>query len=281
MFPGKLRAMTTPSAPWHLALSLLALLVFIGFGFVDSVQAAEKPVLLYSRYFNARGESRYLPDGTYKDVLEKLGRTFQVRSSDEPLNAQTLKGVSLVLIANPSDKAVAKNPPPHHCSAEDVAALTAFVKAGGGVVVMGNQENHNLEIKDFNNLLESFGMKWVSKYTDAKQLVIPKSTPVIGGLRWAYYTGNQVVIDTSNPAHARSLVDNDLNQKPVGGPRDEPGSLLAVADAGKGHFVAVTDAGWISNDALSGKGIGNVSIKEQDNFEICLRLFKWAAGQGG
>ena len=47
---------------------------------------------------------------------------------------------------------------------------------------MGNQENHNLDIKDFNNLLGAFGMKWVSKYTDAKQLKIPQSTPVLGGL---------------------------------------------------------------------------------------------------
>jgi hypothetical protein len=41
--------------------------------------------------------------------------------------------------------------------------------------------------------------------------------------------------------------------------------LLAIAEPGQGHVVAVTDAGWISNDALSGKGIGGVAIKEQGN----------------
>ena len=30
-----------------------------------------KPVFLYSRYFNAEGEKRYLPDGTYSDVSSK------------------------------------------------------------------------------------------------------------------------------------------------------------------------------------------------------------------
>ena len=39
----------------------------------------------------------------------------------------------------------------------------------------------------------------------------------------------------------------------------------------------MTDAGWISNDALSGKGIGGVAITEQDNMEIFLRLANWAA----
>jgi hypothetical protein len=265
--------------PKHPALGLTSLLLLVVAGLANTATAADKPVLLYSRYFNAKGESRYLPDGTYKDVLLKLVTTFDIRTSDEPLNSETLKGVSLVLIANPSDKAVGKNPPPHHCTPEDVAALTAFVNAGGGVIVMGNQENHNLDINDFNNLLGAFGMKWVSKYTDAKQLKIPESTPVIGGLRWAYYTGNQVQLEDNHAAHPRCLIANDLNQKPVGGPRDEPGCLLAVAEPGKGHFVAVTDAGWISNDALSGKGIGSVAIKDHDNFEICLRLFKWAAGK--
>jgi hypothetical protein len=37
--------------------------------------ADQTPVLLYSRYFNAKGETRYLPDGTYKDVLTRLRAT--------------------------------------------------------------------------------------------------------------------------------------------------------------------------------------------------------------
>jgi hypothetical protein len=240
--------------------------------------AQEKPVFLYSRYFNAKGEKRYLPDGTYKVVLDRLKDRFDVRVSDAPLNAQTLKGVAVVLISNPSDKAVGKNPPPHHVSAQDVEELTRFVQNGGGLIAMGNQENHNLEITDFNHLLESFGMKFENRYTDAKQLVLPQSLPIIGGLRWAYYTGNQVVITPDHPAKPRGLVINDLTQKPLGGPRDEPGVLLAIAEPGKGHVVVVTDAGWISNDALSGKGIGKVAIKEQDNYEIFLRLTEWAAG---
>jgi len=259
----------------HFAAILIAFLTAIP---SPARAAAGKPVLLYSRYFNAKGESRYLPDGTYKHVLGRLSETFEVRTNDEPLNAETLKGVAVVLIANPSDKAAGRNPPPHHCSADDVAALTRFVAEGGGLIVMGNQENHNLEIKDFNNLLGSFGMKWVSKYTDAKKLVVPATAPIIGGLRWAYYTGNQIVLQPDHPARPYCVVENDLNQKPEKGPRDEPGCLLAGADLGRGHFIAVTDAGWMTNDALSGKGIGDVAIKDHDNWEICLRLTKWAAG---
>ena len=34
--------------------------------------ASAKPVLLYCRYFNAEGETRYLPDGNFKEVLSRL-----------------------------------------------------------------------------------------------------------------------------------------------------------------------------------------------------------------
>jgi hypothetical protein len=40
--------------------------------------APAKAIFLYSRYFNAEGESRYLPDGTYRDVLRRLQAHFEV-----------------------------------------------------------------------------------------------------------------------------------------------------------------------------------------------------------
>ena len=238
-----------------------------------------RPVLLYSRYFNAKGESRYLPDGTYKEVMGKLASGFEIRVSDGALDAQTLKGVAVVLIANPSDKAVAANPPPHHCSPADVAVLGSYVRSGGGLIVMGNQENHNLETTDFNTLLSTFGMAFENVYTDAKKLTLPQTTPTIGGLRWAYYTGNRVALQQGHEARPRALITNDLTQKPEKGPRDEPGALLAIAEPGKGHVAVVTDAGWISNDALSGKGIGDVAIKDHDNLEIFQRLARWICGK--
>ncbi len=240
-------------------------------------QAAEtKPVLLYSRYFNAEGETRYLPTGTYQDVLQRLQATFEIQVSDQPLTAERLAAVSVVLIANPSDAAVAGHAAPHHCAAADIAVIEQYVAAGGGLIAMGNQENHNLEIVDFNHLLGRFGMQWASRYTDAKPLLIPADTRLVGGLRWAYYTGNTIELVADHAAKPQALIRNDLSIKPLGGPRDEPGVLLATAEPGAGHVVLVTDAGWISNDALSGKGIGPVAIKEHDNFQIFLRLATWA-----
>jgi hypothetical protein len=239
--------------------------------------SARKPTLLYSRYYNAAGETRYLPDGSYKEILTGLGGEFDVRVDSDPLNEKTLAGVDVVLIANPSDKAVGTNPPPPHASAADIAALTRYVERGGGLIVMGNQENHNLETEDMNKLLLRFGLQFTNLYTDVKKLVLPRATPIIGGLRWGYYTGNLVLITPNHSAKPRPLILNDLTQKPLNGTRDTPGALLAVAEPGRGRVAVVTDSGWIGNDALSDKGIGGVTVIGQDNWEIFRRLAHWTA----
>jgi hypothetical protein len=237
-----------------------------------------KPVLLYSRYYNAVGETRYLPDGTYKDVLARLEKEFEVRVNRDPLAPQTLADVSVLLLVNPSDRAIGTNPPPPHVAAAGIETLSRFVENGGGLIVMGNQENHNLEVTDLNKLLGRFGLQFTNRYTDVKKLVLPAETPIIGGLRWAYYTGNQVLVEPGHAAAPRPLVANDLTQKPLRGTRDQPGALLAVAQPGRGRVAVVTDSGWITDDAFSGKGIGGVGIPEQDNWKIFRRLMRWAAG---
>ena len=265
----------------HIVLPVILFFVLIHTGLAADSEDRAKPVLLYTRYYNAEGESRYLPDGTFKDVLGRLREHFTVRVHREPLTAASLADVTLLLIANPSDKAVSNNPSPPHVSPSDAKTLTGFVARGGGLILMGNQENHNLEVEDVNKLLTRFGLQLTNLYTDAKQLVLPKQTPVIGGLRWAYYTGNQILLASSHPARPRALVVNDLAQKPIQGPRDQPGVLLATAELGAGRVVVVTDSGWITDDALSGKGIGGVAITAQDNWEIFHRLTQWAAGGPG
>lgn len=258
---------------------LIAAIVFCVVGAVvaDSTSTT-KPIFLYSRRFNAEGETRYLPDGTYQQVLLRLRSEYEVRVNQDALTDASLAGVKVILIANPSDRAVGDHPAPHHFSAAEIAVLTGYVRKGGGLIIMGNQENHNLEVEDTNKLLAGFGLGFTNLYTDVKKLVVPSNTPLIGGMAWAYYTGNLLLLDTNHPARPRALVVNDLNQKPLNGSRDQPGVLLAVAELGLGKVVAVTDAGWITNDVLADKGIGGVVIANHDNWQIFQRLAAWAAG---
>jgi hypothetical protein len=255
---------------------VLGLVLFLALQPAEAAPA--KPIFLYSRYFNAEGETRYLADGTYQQVLQRLGAQFEVRVSREQLTDALLEGVKVVMISNPSDQAVGNNPAPHHFSARDIAVLTRYVRKGGGLIIMGNQENHNLEVEDTNKLLAEFGLGFTNLYTDIKKVSIPRETPLIGGLSWAYYTGNLLVLAANHSARPRALVMNDLSQKPLNGPRNQAGPLLAVAEPGRGRVVAVTDAGWIINDVFADKGIGGVVIANHDNWEIFRRRACWAAG---
>jgi len=246
-----------------------------------AAEPGHKPVLLYSRYYNAEGEKRYEADGAYKQVMQRLREDFDVRVHKKPLTRETLEDVKLLFIVNPSDKSVSNNPAPPHVSAADIKVLSELVRSGGGLIVSGNQENHNLEVEDMNKLLAQFGIQAVNLYTDAKKLTLPRETPIIGGLRWAYYTGNLLRVDASHPARPRALVMNDLNQKPVTGPRDQAGCLLATAEPGKGRVIVMTDSGWLADWAFTEEGVGGVAIQGQDNWEIFHRLTRWAAQISG
>lgn len=243
--------------------------------------AADKPVLLYSQYFNAPGENRYPADGDFSEVIDALRKDFTVLTNADRPDEKLLADVKVLLIANPNDLAHTTNPPPHHIAGADAVALYNWIVGGGALILMGNQEGHNLETNDVNRFLSLIGLKWVDNYTDAKKLVLSDDVPLIGGLNWAYYTGNQIEIAQSHPARPRALVMNDLDQKPIKGTRDAAGCLLAIAEPGKGRVVLVTDSGWIANWALDNKGIGGVAIDGQDNLEIMLRLAHWAARLGG
>ncbi len=261
----------------NIASSFAWLAVLPLFGTLTSyAEQGQKPVLLYSRYYNAEGETRYLPDGTYSDILAALGEEFDVRIHADRPTRKVLKDVDVILISNPSLNAVDDHPAPAHLDETDRKTLLKFVKQGGGVIVMGNQENHNLETENINRFLSHFGLQWADAYTDAKGLVIPEETPVVGGLKWGYYTGNQVKL--TNARHVqRWAVLNDLKQAPPKGKRDAVGALLAGARYGKGRLVVVSDSGWIINSVLAGKGLGGVVIPDDDNLEIMKRLCRWAA----
>jgi len=254
-------------------LVIIAALIFSA----GPLMAAGKPVFLYSRHYNAKGENRYEADTAFKEVLKRLNGDFEVRVHDKPLTKENLKDVRVVMIANPSDKAFSNNAAPPHFSAKDIATISQWVRDGGGLIISGNQEDHNLEIEDTNKLLSNFGLQFTNLYTDFKPINVPKSAPIIGGLRWAFFSGNQILLDDKSPARPKAVVNNDATA-PVKGTRNPPGILMAVSEPGKGHVVAFTDNGWLINEAFSGGIVAEIRIPEQDNWEIFHRLAKWVAG---
>lgn len=266
-----------PARPWGLLLVLV-----LGFG-VHAPAAAPKPVLWYCLHYQAPGENRYAPEGTYSEALRVLAQDFAVRVSAERPTRATLRGVAVVLLSNPNEAAHGTNPPPAHLSAEDGRALERFVRRGGGLVVFGNQENHNLETENLNHhLLGRFGLQLSNVgFQDGKLYTLPANAPFGAGLRWAYYMGNHVAFAADHPDGPRPVLMNDPATPALNGPRNGPGTLLAVATPGRGRVVVATDAGWLGNAALLDLGVGGgFVIRGHDNAEFARQMFRWAAGRG-
>lgn len=86
-----------------------------------------------------------------------------------------------------------------------MATLRKLAEQDGGLIIMGNQENHNLQCVNLNKLLTRFSLEFSTRFTDSKHIVVPKEAPIIGGLAWGYYAGNQVTLTrVTPPSHIRS-----------------------------------------------------------------------------
>lgn len=80
-----------------------------------------------------------------------------------------------------------------------MATLRKLAEQDGGLIIMDNQENHNLQCVNLNKLLARFGLEFSTRFTDSKHIVVPKEAPVIGGLAWGYYAGNLVALTRVTP----------------------------------------------------------------------------------
>ncbi|MBE0528130.1 MAG: hypothetical protein IH629_02865, partial [Thermoleophilia bacterium] len=99
---------------------------------------------------------------SYAAAAAALGeRDFEVvTSTGRPLDEVALAGVDVLVIAHPSDarweRTVGDDPP--RFSPTEIAAVEAFVAAGGGLVVLGDEEEEKYG-GNLNELLASFGVR--------------------------------------------------------------------------------------------------------------------------
>src|SRR4030095_10212186 len=132
-----------------------------------------KTVLL-DRYFNSEKRK----DATGKDVywhyvwnershpgFYTLGWIFEkhgakLSSLDVAPTAANLKKASVYIIVDPDH--TRDNPNPNYVAADDVKAITDWVKAGGTLVLMAN-DSFNCDLQHFNLLANAFGITFTNK----------------------------------------------------------------------------------------------------------------------
>jgi unsaturated rhamnogalacturonyl hydrolase len=189
----------------------------------------------------------------------KLATTYAAPSVNE------LNGAAVYIIVDPDTEK--ETPNPNFIKAEHIKTITNWVKAGGVLVLMGNDLG-NAELDHFNELTKKFGITFNK---DTKGRV----------------TGNQfemgaVAVPAGNSIFKKSkkLYIKEYSSLTVSAPaasilKDKDGSVvMAVAPYMKGKVFVIGDP-WLYNEYIDGRKLP-VSF---DNFQAAEELSEWLAKQ--
>ncbi len=207
-------------------------------------------------------------------------REFEVAAhTDGPLDAEALVDVAVLVIAHPSDpkwEATVDGGSPLLADAE-IEAIEAFVRDGGGLIVLGESEQEKYG-NNVNQLLARFGIEiatatvqdYEHHYGDAPSWILaslggrPDTRATAGGDPLAgveaacFYRAG--VLETRNGARviARSQSTASIPDAP----------LAATLEYGQGRLVVLADSDLFGDDCIG----------ELDHEALWLNLVYWSAG---
>jgi rhamnogalacturonyl hydrolase YesR/polygalacturonase len=178
--------------------------------------------------------------------------------------AHDLAGADIYLIVDPdTEKETAK---PNYISDADVKTICNWVKAGGVLVLMGNDAG-NAEFQHFNKLANVFGINFNE---DNFNLV-----------KGDQFEQGAVMVEENNAVFktARKLYVKELSTLTVSGPAKavvskEGHKIIAVSKFGKGTVFAIGDP-WLYNEYVDGRKLPS----DFDNYKAASDLVKWLITQ--
>jgi hypothetical protein len=205
-------------------------------------------------------------------ATELSTRDFEVSAvTDRPLDDDVLSGVDVLVIAHPSDakweRTVGGSP---RFSPAEVAAVEAFVAAGGGLVVLGEEEEGKYG-GNLDELLAPFGVRVENTvaFDYADDGGVP--TWIVG--EPAPKTGEPGILHRiEEPGFYRSATlsvdDHGSTVVRTGPAADPPGAaLVAAVRYGEGRVVVVADSDVFGDDFLY----------RRDNRQLGLNLVYWVS----
>jgi unsaturated rhamnogalacturonyl hydrolase len=178
--------------------------------------------------------------------------------------AKNLQNVDVYIIVDPdTPKETGK---PNFINAPDIEAITAWVKAGGVLVLMGN-DSGNVEFTHFNQLAKNFGIEFdftslnrvQGNQYEMGKMTIPASHPVFKETKQIYIK-EYASLMLQNPAQVL-LTDKNVN-------------VLASAKIGQGTVFAVGDP-WLYNEYVDGRRLP----LEYENPRAAKELATWLLTQ--
>jgi len=223
--------------------------------------AQQHQVVLLDGYHNNQAQLHYRWEGTYPGgysefgkVLESLGA--ELRTLHDPLTSDRLAGVSCLIIVNPNTPAQSADP--KYIGRDEIVAVREFVRAGGLLVLLGNDPGH-MEFAHFNELAREFGLKFLNKKHENASGLSKLAIPIPAASRYFGAGGTAYLVDVAplevTAPHAQTII-SDNNE-----------TIAAVVAFGQGRVLAVGDP-WAYNEY----------INRRDNHALVEALFRSLLG---
>ena len=215
-------------------------------------------------------------DSSYARAAEALAaHDFTVAANaDRPLT-EALAGADVLVIAHPSDPKweFTTNGGSPRLSADELDAVDEFVRAGGGLVVLGETEQDKYG-NNLNDLLSRFGIRVESATVQDYDHHLNAPSWVLAELEHGRNGGGDV--DLVARVHracfyrAGTLALSDggrviARTSDAASPPHAP--LAAISEHGDGHVVVLADSDLFGDDCIS----------ELDHEALWLNLVYWAA----
>ena len=215
-------------------------------------------------------------DSSYARAAAVLaGRDFVVTPNmDQPLTADTLGEVDVLVIAHPSDPAwertTGSGSP--RLTAQELDAIEAFVAQGGGLIVLGETEQEKYG-NNLNELLGRFGLHLENETVQDYEHCRDAPTWILADLsRGERGRGGDVLSRVSQACLYRATTISTSNGAVVlartHATANSPGRpLIAASTHGEGRVVVLADSDLFGDDC----------IDELDHRALWLNLVYWVS----
>jgi unsaturated rhamnogalacturonyl hydrolase len=202
-----------------------------------------------------------------------LFRQYGAKTDSLPVapTADNLKKASVYIIVDPDNEK--ESPSPNFIQANDVTAIEAWVKAGGVLVLMGN-DSANMEFDHFNNLAGKFGIHFnFDDYHKVTGSQYEMGAFSMGG-QDAIFPTNQKIFLTTDKIYIKELSTLKLDGTARAHFTDKGNVIMGVAKVGRGTVFAVGDP-WLYNEYTDGRKLP----ADFQNFNAARDLTRWLIRQ--
>ncbi|WGQ10351.1 glycoside hydrolase family 88 protein [Pedobacter gandavensis] len=196
-------------------------------------------------------------------IFERNG--FKTKELDEGPTLKNLSDAAVYIIVDPDTEK--ESPKPNYIEVNHIKDLTAWVKAGGLLVLMAN-DTGNTELDHFNQLAKPFGIQF-NKDSKGRVNKNEYETARID------IPARNSIFKNSKQLFVKEFSSLSLSSPAVAIVKDSAGNnVIAISKYGKGTVFVIGDP-WLYNEYVDGRKLP----ADYDNFAAATDLVQWLSQQ--